>query len=196
MSVDLQSVIQNVSRLAALQRLGVLDTAPEKGFDRLARIACRMLRAPISLVSFVDRDRQFFKSCVGLPEPFASKQQTPLSHSFCQHVVGSGRPLIIEDARSNPLVRTNPAVEEMGIVAYAGIPLVTSAGQTVGSFCVIDHRPRAWSFDDIEALQEIAACVMQEIESRVLLRDSEARCRELEARLREGDAGATRQRLP
>jgi GAF domain-containing protein len=195
MPVDLQSVIQNVSRLAALQRLGVLDTAPEQGFDRLSRIACRMLRAPIALVSFVDRNRQFFKSCVGLPEPFASTRQTPLSHSFCQHVVGSGRPLVIEDARSNPLVRTNPAVAELGIVAYAGIPLVTSGGQTVGSFCVIDHRPRAWSFDDIEALQEIAACVMQEIESRMVLRDSEARCRELEARLRDRDRDAAPHRL-
>lgn len=185
---DLQSVIQNVSRLAALQRLGVLDTKPEKGLDRLSRIACRMLRAPISLISLVDRDRQFFKSCVGLPEPLAAQQQTPLSHSFCKHVVGSGRPLIIDDARSNPLVRANPAVEAMGIVAYAGIPLVTSAGQAVGSFCVIDHRPRSWSFDDVEALQEIAACVMQEMEIRSLLRDSEARCRELEARLRDRDA--------
>jgi GAF domain-containing protein len=187
---DLQSVIQNVSRLAALQRLGVLDTAPEEGLDRLSRIACRMLRVPISLISLVDRERQFFKSCVGLPEPLASRRQTPVSHSFCQHVVGSGRPLIIEDARSNPLVRANPAVEQMGIVAYAGIPLVTSAGQTVGSFCAIDHRPRAWSFDDIEALQEIAASVMQEMESRALLRDSEARCRVLEARLRDRDAAA------
>jgi GAF domain-containing protein len=187
---DLQSVIQNVSRLAALQRLGVLDTAPEEGLDRLSRIACRMLRVPISLISLVDRERQFFKSCVGLPEPLASRRQTPVSHSFCQHVVGSGRPLIIEDARSNPLVRANPAVEQMGIVAYAGIPLVTSAGQTVGSFCAIDHRPRAWSFDDIEALQEIAASVMQEMESRALLRDSEARCRVLEVRLRDRDAAA------
>jgi GAF domain-containing protein len=187
---DLQSVIQNVSRLAALQRLGVLDTAPEEGLDRLSRIACRMLRVPISLISLVDRERQFFKSCVGLPEPLASRRQTPVSHSFCQHVVGSGRPLIIEDARSNPLVRANPAVEQMGIVAYAGIPLVTSAGQTVGSFCAIDHRPRAWSFDDIEALQEIAVSVMQEMESRALLRDSEARCRVLEARLRDRDAAA------
>jgi GAF domain-containing protein len=185
MAADLLAIVRNVNRLAALQRLQVLDSPPEAAFDRLTRIACRILRAPVSLVSLVDRDRQFFKSCVGLPEPIASARQTPLSHSFCKHVVGSGRPLIVEDARSNPLVKANPAIEEMGIVAYAGIPLVTSSGEAIGSFCVVDHRPRAWSFDEIDTLRDLAACVMHEIEGRALLRASEARCHELEARLRD-----------
>ncbi len=160
---------------------------PEAAFDRLTRVACRVLRTPVGIVSLVDQNRQFFKSCVGLPEPIASRRQTPVSHSFCQHVVATGKPLIVEDARNNPLVRLNPAVEEMGIVAYAGIPLVTSDGHAIGSFCVIDSRPRSWSFDDVEMLQELAGCVMHEIEGRQLLQASEARCRELEARLR--DAG-------
>jgi GAF domain-containing protein len=188
MSADLLSIVRNVSRLSALRRLNLLDTPPEAAFDRLTRIACRVLKAPVGLVSLVEHDRQFFKSCVGLPEPLASERQTPVSHSFCQHVVASGRPLIVEDARSNPLVRLNPAVEEMGIVAYAGIPLKTSSGHTIGSFCVIDSRPRSWTFEDIETLQELATCVMHEIEGRTLLHQSEQRCRELEARLR--DAGA------
>ena len=164
---------------------------PEAAFDRLTRVACRVLRAPVGLVSLVDQNRQFFKSCVGLPEPFASKRQTPVSHSFCQHVVATGKPLIVEDARNNPLVRLNPAVEEMGIVAYAGIPLVTSDGHAIGSFCVIDSRPRSWSFDDVEMLQELAGCVMHEIEGRQLLQASEARCRELEARLRDAEPPET-----
>jgi GAF domain-containing protein len=191
MSAELLSIVRNLSRLSALHKLGLLDTPPEVAFDRLARIACRVLRAPVALVSLVDQERQFFKSCIGLPEPFASRRQTPLSHSFCQHVVGTSRPLIVEDARSNPLVRLNPAVQEMGIVAYAGIPLVTSDGYTVGSFCVIDSRPRGWTFEDVELLQELAACVMHEIESRHLLKESEARCRELEARLRDRAAAAS-----
>jgi GAF domain-containing protein len=188
MAAELLSIVRNVARLSALQRLGLLDTPPEAAFDRLTRVACRVLRAPVSLVSLVDRERQFFKSCVGLPEPFASTRQTPISHSFCKHVVGTGKPLIVEDARTNPLVRLNPAVAEMGIVAYAGIPLVTSEGHTVGSFCVIDSRPRAWTFDDVEMLQELAGCVMHEIEGRRLLQATEARCRELEARLRDAEA--------
>ena len=177
MAAELLSIVRNVARLSALQRLGLMDTPPEAAFDRLTRVACRVLRAPVGLVSLVDQNRQFFKSCVGLPEPIASKRETPVSHSFCQHVVATGRPLVVEDARNNPLLKLNPAVEEMGIVAYAGIPLVTSDGHTVGSFCVIDSRPRSWSFDDVEMLQELAGCVMHEIEGRQLLQASEARCR-------------------
>jgi GAF domain-containing protein len=185
MSAELLSIVRNVARLSALQRLGLLDTPPEAAFDRLTRVACRVLKTPIGLVSLVDQNRQFFKSCVGLPEPFATSRETPVSHSFCQHVVASGKPLIVENARDNPLVKLNPAIEELGIVAYAGIPLTTSEGHTLGSFCVIDSKPRYWSFDDIETLQELAGCVMQEIEGRHLLQASEARCRELEGRLRD-----------
>jgi len=184
-AAELLSIVRNVARLSALQRLKLLDTPPEAAFDRLTRVACRVLRAPVGLVSLVDDRRQFFKSCVGLPEPFVSQRETPLSHSFCKHVVATGKPLIVEDARTNPLVKLNPAVQELGIVAYAGIPLVTSDGQPIGSFCVIDSKPRAWTFDDVEMLQELAGCVMHEIETRQLLQSSEARCRELEARLRD-----------
>jgi GAF domain-containing protein len=183
MADELLSIVRSVSRLSALQRLGILDTPPEASFDRLTRIACRIMHAPIGLVSLVDHDRQFFKACIGVPEPIATVRETPLSHSFCKHVVATNKPLVVEDARANPLVRMNPAVEEMGIVAYAGIPLVTSDGHVVGSFCVIDTRPRGWTYDDIEMLQELADCVMHEVEGRRLLRDSEARCRQLESRL-------------
>jgi GAF domain-containing protein len=189
MADELLNIVRSVSRLAALQRLGILDTPPEAALDRLTRIACRMLHAPIGLVSLVDSDRQFFKACLGLPEPIASERQTPLSHSFCKHVVGSGKPLIVEDARVNPLVQMNPAIKLMGIAAYAGIPLTTSDGHVVGSFCVIDSRPRAWSYEDVETLQELATCVMHEVEGRKLLQDSEARCRQLESRLREVETG-------
>jgi GAF domain-containing protein len=185
MADELLNIVRSVSRLAALQRLKILDTPPEAALDRLTRIACRMLHAPVGLVSLVDSDRQFFKACVGLPEPIATERQTPLSHSVCKHVVGSGKPLVIDDARANPLVQMNPAITLMGIGAYAGIPLTTSDGHVVGSFCVIDSRPRTWSYEDVETLQELATCVMHEVEGRKLLQDSEARCRQLESRLRE-----------
>jgi GAF domain-containing protein len=185
MADELLDIVRSVSRLAALQRLKILDTPPEAALDRLTRIACRMLHAPVGLVSLVDSDRQFFKACVGLPEPIATERQTPLSHSVCKHVVGSGKPLVIDDARANPLVQMNPAITLMGIGAYAGIPLTTSDGHVVGSFCVIDSRPRTWSYEDVETLQELATCVMHEVEGRKLLQDSEARCRQLESRLRE-----------
>ena len=154
------------SRLAALRWRLLLDTSAEEGFDRVTRLAARLLRAPVALVTLVDADRQFFKSCLGLPEPWASRRETPLSHSFCQHVVASGRPLIVPDAREHPLLRDNLAIPDLGVVAYLGIPLLGSDGSALGTFCVIDHRPRAWSDDEIETMGDLAGAVVTEIELR------------------------------
>ncbi|NIP78146.1 MAG: GAF domain-containing protein [Gemmatimonadetes bacterium] len=135
------SRIDDPDRLAALRRTLLLDSPQEPSFDRLTELASLILDAPVALVSLVDADRQFFKSCIGLPEPWAGERETPLSHSFCKHVVATGDPLIIDDARDHPLVRDNPAIEALNVIAYAGIPL-TLDGQPLGSFCVIDGEPR------------------------------------------------------
>jgi PAS domain S-box-containing protein len=115
----------------------------------------------------VDADRQFFKSCVGLPPPWADARQTPLSHSFCQHVVLSGQPLLIEDSRLDPRVMGNPAITDLGVIAYAGIPLMTADGQSLGSFCAIDHEPRVWTAEEVETLGDLAASAITEIELRL-----------------------------
>ena len=96
--------LHNPDRLRALSATALLDSKPEQAFDRLTRLAARVLGAPVSLVSLVDRDRQFFKSAEGLAEPWLSERQTPLSHSFCQHVVTTNAPLVVTDARDHPLV--------------------------------------------------------------------------------------------
>jgi GAF domain-containing protein len=129
------------ARLNTLARTGLLDSAPEQAFDRLTRLAARLLGVPIVLVSLVAENRQFFKSQVGLPEPWASARQTDLIHSFCQHVIAARKPLVVEDARVHPLVCDNPAVPDLGVVAYAGVPLITAGGQALGSFCAIDTGP-------------------------------------------------------
>jgi GAF domain-containing protein len=184
MSQELLGIIRNVKRLAAVQRVGLLDTPPEESFDRLTNLARRILKAPVALVSLVDGNRQFFKSCAGLPEPWLSRRETPLSHSFCQHVVASGAPLVVEDARRHPLVWSNLGIEELGIVAYAGMPLATSDGHTIGSFCVVDTQPRAWTWDEIEILKDLAAIVMGHIELRWLLRQADEARAKAETRLR------------
>jgi signal transduction histidine kinase len=176
-----------LSRLAALRATALLDTPAEGAFDRLARLAARLLRAPVALVTLVDEDRQFFKSCIGLPEPWASRRETPLSHSFCQHAVARERPLVIEDARAHPLVHDNPAIQDLGVVAYAGIPLVTSDGVALGSFCVIDAVPRRWTEDDLATLTDLAAAVMTEIELRAALERTEAARAEAAAATRAKD---------
>jgi two-component system cell cycle sensor histidine kinase/response regulator CckA len=160
--------------------LTFLDSPPEEAFDRMTRLAARLLGAPISLIALAVGDRQIFKSSVGLPEPFASRRSTPSSYSFCRHVIESGTPLVVEDARRHPLVRTNPAIRELGWISYAGVPLVTGEGRVLGALSVIDGNPRLWSERDITLLQDLAASVVTEIELR----------RALDARPAEPDPGA------
>lgn len=161
------SSLHDASRISALRRTGLLDSPPEESFDRLTRIARRLLDAPVALISLVDTDRQFFKSQQGLPEPWASRRQTPLTHSFCRHVIADGKPLVVENAREHPLVQDNPAISELDVVAYLGVPLVTPDGQALGSLCVIDDKPRAWGNADLQTLRDLAALVMSEIALRL-----------------------------
>ena len=160
------SRIEDPDRLAALRRTLLLDSPQEPSFDRLTELASLILDAPVALVSLVDADRQFFKSCIGLPEPWAVERETPLSHSFCKHVVATGDPLIVNDAREHPLVRHNPAIDDLSVIAYAGIPLILD-GQPLGSFCVIDGEPREWTEREVRILEGLAESAMTEIELRV-----------------------------
>ena len=150
----------------------MLDTPPEAAFDRLTRLASKILKTPVALVSLVDDHRQFFKSQVGLSEPWATRRETPLSHSLCQHVVTSGTPLIVEDAREHELVRDSLAIPELGVIAYAGVPLVTADGGALGSFCAIDVQPRSWTDEDVEILRDLAASTITEIELRATAREA------------------------
>ncbi len=166
-------------RLNKLRSLCLLDTLTDPAFDRLTRLASNILKTPISLVSLVDEDRQFFKSFIGLPDPWATTRETPLSHSFCKHVVATGAPLIITDARLEPLVQDNLAIKDLGVIAYAGMPLTTSDGYELGSFCAIDTQPKQWTEEEISILVDLTASVMTEIELQSELR----RIKQLETQL-------------
>ena len=160
------SLLLRPDRLAALRQTALLDTPPEEGFDRLTRMAARLLGAPISLISLVTDERQFFKSTTGLAEPWATSRTAPLSFSFCSTVAGTGEALVVEDARRHPLLRHSTALRELGWIAYAGVPLISREGHVLGSFCVVDRTPRLWSERDIALLQDLAASVITEIELR------------------------------
>src|SRR5437867_1066563 len=125
------SLLTRPDRLAALRQTALLDTPPEEGFDRLTRMAARLLGAPVSLISLVTDERQFFKSAMGLPDTWAARRTAPISFSFCSTVVGTGEPLVVEDARRHPLLRHSPAIRELGWVSYAGVPLLTRDGHVV-----------------------------------------------------------------
>jgi CheY-like chemotaxis protein len=144
-------------RMAALEATRLLDSPPEEAFDRLTRLASSLVGAPTALVTLVDRDRQFFKSQVGLGEPWASERQTRLSHSFCQWVVSANEELVVRDATEHPVLRSNLAIRHLGVIAYAGVPLAAGDGQPIGSFCAIDSTPREWTREDLKTLADLAA---------------------------------------
>jgi diguanylate cyclase (GGDEF)-like protein len=145
-------------RLETLRSLGVLDTPAEERFDRLTRMAKRMFGVPIALVSLVDENRQWFKSCVGL-----AASETPRDISFCGHaILGAGVfiiPNTLEDPRfaDNPLVSSDPKIR-----FYAGCPLSVN-GHKLGTLCIIDQKARSFDQEDIEALKDLASMVEHEL---------------------------------
>jgi GAF domain-containing protein len=113
--------LEDPDRLRALALSGLMGSEPEVEFDWITRLVSRLLEAPVSMITLVDDQRQFFKSSVGL-----AVRETPLEHSFCQHVVRDQGPLILGDARSDPRTMENRALRNLGLIAYLGVPLTTS----------------------------------------------------------------------
>ena len=154
------------ARLRSLQRVCV-GAEPDEAFDRFASLVKRLLDVPVALVSLVDDERQFFPGQVGLAEPWSAKRETPLTHSFCQHVVIEGEPKVFPDARIYAQVRDNLDIPDLGVVAYAGMPLTDADGRTLGSLCAIDTRPRAWSKAELQILQDLAEACSSELRLRI-----------------------------
>jgi len=158
-------------RLQALERTG-LGAAPDPVMDAFAARVRERLGVPVAFVSLVGADRQVLPGAAGLGEPWASQRALPLSHAICLPVVGSGRPLVIEDVREHPLVREHPAVDALGIGAYAGLPLRDSEGHVLGTLCAIDGRPRPWAPSDLAVLDDLAAACSTELSLRLARHDA------------------------
>jgi phosphoribosyl 1,2-cyclic phosphodiesterase/GAF domain-containing protein len=139
------------ARLAALDELEILDTAPEERYDRIARIASEAFEVPIALVSLVDRDRQWFKSCIGL-----DAKETPRDMAFCAHAILKDEVLIVPDAFLDPRFADNPLVTgESHVRFYAGCPLKLPDGNVMGTLCLIDTRPRQLDDRKINLLRDL-----------------------------------------
>jgi two-component system, sensor histidine kinase len=157
-------------RLNALLEYEVLDTPNEAGFDQLTQLAAHIAGTPIALVSLVDNKRQWHKSCVGV-----NIIETDRNISFCGHAILQDEPMIINDARTDRRFTLNPLVTgPLGIRFYAGIPLVTPNGQKIGTLCVIDTQARWITREQVEALQNLAAQVIDQLESRHKVRQLKA----------------------
>lgn len=170
-------------RLVALRVTELLDAPQDTTFDQMTRLICTALKVPVSLVSLVDADRQFFLSQCGLPEALSNARETPLSHSFCQHVVNQQAPLIVNDARLDPLVKANPAIRDLGVIAYLGVPVRDRDGAVLGSLCAIDTVSRDWADSDVALLTAFSKQLTVEIGLRtaeIRLRSELASHRDME----------------
>lgn len=178
--------------LSPVSRADASPTAPEAddslldhSFDRYARLVQHALAVPVALVSLVETERQWFPGAVGLPEPWATCRETPLSHSFCQHVVAAREPLVITDAREDPRVAGNLAIEDLGVIAYAGHPISDHTGEVIGSLCAIGHEPREWQPHELDVLRDLADACSTELAQRgqgLLAAEEARRSRELSHR--------------
>lgn len=177
-------------RLCALYAYQVLDTDSETAFDDLTTLATKICDTPIALITFIDSERQWFKSKVGL-----EATETSRDVAFCSHAILQSEVLIVPDARKDDRFADNPAVVGFPYVRfYAGAPLVTPAGYRLGTLCVVDHQPKELRPAQIEALQALSRQAIAQLELRLKVASleqktqeaqrSEALSRESEARFR------------
>jgi len=145
--------------LRALRELRILDTRPEPRFDQLTRLASVLFDVPISLVSLVDADRQWFKSHHGL-----DVRETPRDMAFCAHAILQDEVLLVRDALSDPRFAENQLVtNEPRVRFYPGMPLSLPNGSRAGTLCLIDHRPRDLNEAQLEALRDLGQLVEREL---------------------------------
>ncbi|HEX2093513.1 MAG TPA: ATP-binding protein [Longimicrobiaceae bacterium] len=193
MSTDFLLVPQDSERARTLRCTGLLDSPPEEAFDRLTRLAARFLAVPVAAITLLDGARQVFKSGVGIPCSLLAPRAFPLDRSVCRYVVGSVRPLLFGDVREDPPSREAAIVRELGMVAYAGVPLIAGGGPPLGTLCVMDSRPREWTTEEVRTLEELAATAGAEIGWRwqeVAMRETERVLRLQRAHLEELFEGA------
>lgn len=146
-------------RLRTLKGMDILDSPQEDRFDRLTRIAKRLFDVPIALVSLVDEDRQWFKSCLGL-----DTLETPRDISFCGHAILGNEIFIVDDTSKDDRFQDNPLVlDEPYIRFYAGCPIKAMDGSKIGTICIIDREPRQLSGEDVQILHDLGALVEREI---------------------------------
>lgn len=163
-------------RLEELLRYQILDTSEEKVFDDLTQLAAQICQTPIALVSLIDSNRQWFKSKIGL-----DVCETPRDISFCSHTILENRVFIVENALEderfcdNPLVLLDPKIQ-----FYAGSVLVSPNGFTLGTLCVIDHKPRTLRLEQVEALQSLSRQVISQLELRSKLTELDQKKQELQ----------------
>ena len=146
-------------RLADLRSLNILDTPRDERFDRIARLAARAMRTPAALITLIDAERQWFKSCIGL-----DGSETTREEAFCAHAILQPEPLVVTDTFEDARFADNPAVTGGARIRfYAGCPIRSPRGLPLGTLCVVDWKPREVASEQIELLRDLAALVEAEL---------------------------------
>jgi two-component system, sensor histidine kinase and response regulator len=152
-------------RIASLRSLNLLDTPPEERFDRITRVAAELFGVPIALISLVDSDRQWFKSCYGI-----TISETPRDISFCAHAILGDDIFYVPDTKRDPRFADSPLVSEQSIRFYAGLPLTGPEEQIIGTLCIMDNVPREITEEDKRLLRDLGAWAHAEITALHLLK--------------------------
>ncbi|MDT8310272.1 MAG: EAL domain-containing protein [Methylophaga sp.] len=160
-----RAVLIELQRVQKLHSLNILDTPAEQRFDRITRLAKRLFNVPISLVTLIDEDRQWFKSKIGI-----DICETPREDAFCNQTIRGDDTLVIPDATEDPLFKNNPLVTGTPYIRfYAGYPIKAPSGEKLGGLCVIDNKPRLFSENDYQLLRELGLMIEEEIAANLML---------------------------
>ncbi|MAP95264.1 MAG: histidine kinase [Ponticaulis sp.] len=171
---------REAERLATLQSYRILDTDAEAEFDEIVALAARICEAPIALVSLVDSDRQWFKSKIGL-----EADQTPLEQSICAHAILQDGVFEIEDTLADARTCDNAlCLDDPNLRFYAGVPLIAPNGLAIGSFCVLDRKPRSLSDLQKQTLLVLSRQIMRELELRLAIHSQNLLRREMDHRVK------------
>ncbi|GAA4412909.1 hypothetical protein GCM10023187_40600 [Nibrella viscosa] len=171
----LELPVNESERLEVLKRYDILDTPADGSFDRITRLAATLFKVPISIISLVDTDRIWFKSHYGL-----AINQIGRDPGLCASAILSSEVYVIGDACQDPRSLTNPLVAgEFGLRFYAAMPLQTTDNYNLGTLCIIDKVPRTLTDDEKEILKQLAQIVMDEMEMRLVVRNTVTNVRKL-----------------
>jgi GAF domain-containing protein len=190
--------VREPTRLAALQRSGLMGTGPEDAFDRLLELAAVLTEAPRACITLVDGTHTMALSAVG--HPLGLTLVAPIEFSFCRFVVASGSPLVVDDARHDPRTAGDSAIEAFDAGAWAGYPIGDAGGNVLGTLCAMDPLAHQWTSRDLQVLATLAMAVSTEIALRQARSEVLAARWEVDqlraARVEQGTPAATRPATP
>jgi len=154
-------------RIRAVRNAGLFEPHHRSEFNDIVETVKKALQCPVGIVSILDEDRQVFAAHVGLPTHWAARGETPLTHSFCQHVVDDRKPFIVGDATIHQRVRDNLAIRDLGVISYMGVPVSLPDGTVIGAIAAIDSKPREWSEAELDLLTQFGKIASNHIATLV-----------------------------